>query len=76
LGTARDSTRAADVDTKINYLNGVLQEAVTARIPKEYINNSVTCPLRLELCLLALYFLVKCCEQTVQTISSIDNETF
>jgi hypothetical protein len=33
-------TQAADVDTKINYLNGVLQEAVTARIPKEYINNS------------------------------------
>jgi hypothetical protein len=33
-------TQAVDVGTKINYLNGVLQEAVTARIPNEYINNS------------------------------------
>jgi hypothetical protein len=33
-------TQAADVDTKINYLNGVLQEALTTRIPKEYIYSS------------------------------------
>lgn len=30
----------ADVGAKINYLNGVLQEAVTVRVPKTHVNNS------------------------------------
>ena len=30
----------ADIGAKINYLNGVLQEAVTVRVPKTHVNNS------------------------------------
>ncbi len=43
LQTAVNSKTApasADVGAKINYLNGVLQEAVTVRVPKTHVNNS------------------------------------
>jgi hypothetical protein len=33
-------TKAADVNSRIDYLNGVLQEAITVRVPKDHINNS------------------------------------
>ena len=37
---AKTAPTPADVGAKINYLNGVLQEAVTVRVPKTHVNNS------------------------------------
>jgi hypothetical protein len=37
--SSKPAPTSADVGAKINYLNGVLQEAVTVRVPKTHINN-------------------------------------
>ena len=38
--SSKPAPTPADVGAKINYLNGILQEAVTVRVPKTHTNNS------------------------------------
>ncbi|HZC20823.1 MAG TPA: hypothetical protein VE223_04185 [Nitrososphaeraceae archaeon] len=36
---SKPSATQADIGTKLNYLDGVLQEAITVRVPKAHVNN-------------------------------------